>query len=83
MNTDQNNTLNIDKTIEDAKSLLTQFQKIKFRNESNYESKFFHYLDKLSIIQLILPYLETKDLCMHYVYQRRHLLLLLLCSQLL
>ena len=62
MNTDQNNIINIDKTIEDAKSLLTQFQKIKFRNESNYESKFFHYLDKLSIIQLILPYLETKDL---------------------
>ena len=62
MNTDQNNIINIDKTLEDAKSLLNQFQKIKLRNESNYESKFFLYLDKLSIIQLILPYLETKDL---------------------
>ena len=62
MNTDQNNIINIDKTLEDAKSLLNQFQKIKLRNESNYESKFFQYLDKLSIIQLILPYLETKDL---------------------
>ena len=59
MNTAQNNTLNIDKTIEDAKSLLTQFQK---RNKSNYESNFFHYLKKLSIIQIILPYLETKAL---------------------
>jgi hypothetical protein len=62
MITDQNNIINIDKTLEDAKRLLNQFQKIKLRNESNYESKFFQYLDKLSIIQLILPYLETKDL---------------------
>ena len=30
MNNAENNTLNIDKTIEDAKSLLTQFKKIKF-----------------------------------------------------
>ena len=46
----------------DGQSLLNSLQNIRLRNESNYQSKFFEYLDKPSIIQFICPYLELKDM---------------------
>jgi len=53
----------LDKIIEDTKSLLNTFQNVKLISESNYNNnKFFHYLDKNSIINFILPFLEIKDL---------------------
>ena len=52
----------LDKAIEDTKSLLNTFQNLKIITESNYNNKFFEYLDKSSIIQFILPFLEMKDM---------------------
>ena len=52
----------LDKAIEDTKSLLNTFQNLKIITEQNYNNKFFEYLDKSSIIQFILPFLEMKDM---------------------
>ena len=46
----------------DGQSLLTSLQNINLKNESNYHSKFFEYLDRASIVQFICPYLEIKDM---------------------
>ena len=46
----------------DGQSLLNSLQNIRLRNESNFQSKFFEYLDKQSIVQFISPYLEIKDM---------------------
>lgn len=53
---------NIEKTIEDAKGMLSLLQNIKLKSESNLQSKFFIYLDKSAISQLIIPYLDIKDM---------------------
>ena len=46
----------------DGQSLLNSLQNIRLRNESNYNCKFFNYLDRASIVQFICPYLEIKDM---------------------
>ena len=46
----------------DGQSLLNSLQNIRLKNESNYHSKFFEYLDRASIVQFICPYLEIKDM---------------------
>lgn len=56
------NELNLDKTIEDAKGMLSILQNLKLKEESNLTSKFFQYLDKSSISQLIIPFLDIQDM---------------------
>ena len=46
----------------DGQSLLNSLQNIRLRNESNYQSKFFEYLDRVTIVEFICPYLEFKDM---------------------
>lgn len=46
----------------DGQSLLNSLQNIRQRNESNYHSKFFEYLDRASIVQFICPFLDIKDM---------------------
>ena len=56
------NEINLDKTIEDAKGMLSILQNLKLKEESNLTSKFFQYLDKSSISQLIIPFLDIQDM---------------------
>ena len=46
----------------DGQSLLNSLQNIRLRNESNYQSKFFEYLDRVTIVEFICPFLEFKDM---------------------
>ena len=46
----------------DGQSLLNSLQNIRLRNESNYQSKFFEYLDRVTIVEFICPFLELKDM---------------------
>ena len=46
----------------DGQSLLNSLQNIRLKNESNYHSKFFEYLDRASIVQFICPFLDIKDM---------------------
>ena len=46
----------------DGQSLLNSWQNIRLRNESNYQSKFFEYLDRVTIVEFICPFLEFKDM---------------------
>ena len=46
----------------DGQSLLNSLQNIRLRNESNYQSKFFEYLDRVTIVEFICPFLEIKDM---------------------
>ena len=46
----------------DGQSLLNSLQNIKPRNESNYQSKFYEYLDKVTIVEFICPFLGLKDM---------------------
>lgn len=56
------NEINLDKTIEDAKGMLSILQNLKLKEEANLTSKFFQYLDKSSISQLIIPFLDIQDM---------------------
>ena len=58
----RDNEINLDKTIEDAKGMLYILQNLKLKEESNLTSKFFQYLDKSSISQLIIPFLDIQDM---------------------
>ena len=46
----------------DGQSLLNSLQNIRLRNESNYQSKFYEYLDKVTIVEFICPFLGLKDM---------------------
>ena len=46
----------------DGQSILNSLQNIRLKNESNYQSKFFEYLDRVTIVEFICPYLELKDM---------------------
>ena len=46
----------------DGQSLLNSLQNIRLKNESNYNCKFFEYLDRASIVEFICPFLELKDM---------------------
>ena len=46
----------------DGQSLLNSLQNIRLRNESNYQSKFYEYLDKVTIVEFICPFLGLKDI---------------------
>ena len=63
---DQNDDLEfqnqLNSLLTDGQSLLNSLQNIRLRNESNYNCKFFNYLDRASIVQFICPYLEIKDM---------------------
>ena len=63
---DQNDDLEfqnqLNSLLTDGQSLLNSLQNIRLRNESNFNCKFFNYLDRASIVQFICPYLEIKDM---------------------
>ena len=44
----------------DGQSLLNSLQNIKLRNDSNYQSKFFEYLDRVTIVEFICPFFGIK-----------------------
>ena len=46
----------------DGQSILNSLRNIRLKNESNYHSKFFEYLDKATIVEFICPFLEFKDM---------------------
>ena len=46
----------------DGQSILNSLQNIRLKNESNYQSKFFEYLDRVTIVEFICPFLELKDM---------------------
>ena len=41
---------------------LNSLQNIRLKNESNCQSKFFEYLDRVTIVEFICPFLELKDM---------------------